>query len=371
MTIKQNDIVCVITEEATFNSYDSCWVAKVIYLYEDLGHPKKPKSKAYVKWFSRPSDLKRCVDDPEFLSTLDQRHEVVEDDRENPEIDIDSIFDVGAMFSSKSECEKSTTPDGRFFCNFKLELIPGKRKYYLKSLRSQSSEKISLKFKKVKDDTKLSGSPTWVVSNLNNIPEEQILNSIDNLSLSQRTPKRSKQNPNYDEASPPKSSKKTPKSKKNLDENFEEYSPAKKTGRRTLLINENSTPSTPKTLKTVPARRKSILKTPTSASKPSTPRRSIQFSGFIEERRFNSNVNNIKENIDEEESVLSEARKRLHVSAVPSSLPCRDKEFEEIYSFLATNLEDEIGGCMYISGVPGTGELIYDYNSNLFKFIFI
>lgn len=53
---------------------------------------------------------------------------------------------------------------------------------------------------------------------------------------------------------------------------------------------------------------------------------------------------------------LELARKKLHVSAVPSSLPCRDKEFTDIYNFVEGKLLDGTGGCMYISGVPGTGK---------------
>ncbi|KAK3089909.1 hypothetical protein FSP39_007587 [Pinctada imbricata] len=55
-------------------------------------------------------------------------------------------------------------------------------------------------------------------------------------------------------------------------------------------------------------------------------------------------------------SILEEARSRLHVSAVPDSLPCRDKEFDDIYTFVESKILDGTGGCMYISGVPGTGK---------------
>lgn len=55
-------------------------------------------------------------------------------------------------------------------------------------------------------------------------------------------------------------------------------------------------------------------------------------------------------------SVLEEARLRLHVSTVPESLPCREKEFQDIYNFVEGKLLDQTGGCMYISGVPGTGK---------------
>uniref|UniRef100_A0A3P9MXC4 Origin recognition complex subunit 1 n=1 Tax=Poecilia reticulata TaxID=8081 RepID=A0A3P9MXC4_POERE len=47
---------------------------------------------------------------------------------------------------------------------------------------------------------------------------------------------------------------------------------------------------------------------------------------------------------------------RLHVSAVPESLPCREQEFQDIYSFVESKVLDGTGGCMYVSGVPGTGK---------------
>uniref|UniRef100_A0A8C5ZR52 Origin recognition complex subunit 1 n=1 Tax=Marmota marmota marmota TaxID=9994 RepID=A0A8C5ZR52_MARMA len=55
-------------------------------------------------------------------------------------------------------------------------------------------------------------------------------------------------------------------------------------------------------------------------------------------------------------NMLEEARLRLHVSAVPESLPCREQEFQGIYNFVESKLLDHTGGCMYISGVPGTGK---------------
>ncbi|MEQ2253369.1 Origin recognition complex, subunit 1, partial [Ilyodon furcidens] len=55
-------------------------------------------------------------------------------------------------------------------------------------------------------------------------------------------------------------------------------------------------------------------------------------------------------------NVLEEARTRLHVSSVPESLPCREQEFQDIYSFVESKIMDGTGGCMYISGVPGTGK---------------
>lgn len=41
---------------------------------------------------------------------------------------------------------------------------------------------------------------------------------------------------------------------------------------------------------------------------------------------------------------LQEARSRLHVSAVPKSLPCREEEFNNIFTFLRGKLVDKSGG---------------------------
>ena len=50
------------------------------------------------------------------------------------------------------------------------------------------------------------------------------------------------------------------------------------------------------------------------------------------------------------------ARQYLRVSSVPDSLPGREGEFSNVYSFLKGKLTTKSGGCMYISGVPGTGK---------------
>ncbi|KAF0873927.1 ORC1 protein, partial [Crocuta crocuta] len=85
-------------------------------------------------------------------------------------------------------------------------------------------------------------------------------------------------------------------------------------------------------------------KTPKKTPKPSTPRHATP---QIRSRNLAA---------QEPASVLEEARLRLHVSAVPESLPCREQEFQNIYNFVESKLLDRTGGCMYISGVPGTGK---------------
>ncbi|EPB88802.1 hypothetical protein HMPREF1544_04442 [Mucor circinelloides 1006PhL] len=50
------------------------------------------------------------------------------------------------------------------------------------------------------------------------------------------------------------------------------------------------------------------------------------------------------------------ARERLHVSAVPDSLPCREDEFVNIMGYIESAIQEATGTCVYISGVPGTGK---------------
>ncbi|KAJ4487764.1 P-loop containing nucleoside triphosphate hydrolase protein [Lentinula aciculospora] len=46
----------------------------------------------------------------------------------------------------------------------------------------------------------------------------------------------------------------------------------------------------------------------------------------------------------------------LHVGSRPDALPCRESEFELVHKSVSQLLEEGSGGCIYISGVPGTGK---------------
>uniref|UniRef100_A0A8C3RPG0 Origin recognition complex subunit 1 n=1 Tax=Chelydra serpentina TaxID=8475 RepID=A0A8C3RPG0_CHESE len=100
---------------------------------------------------------------------------------------------------------------------------------------------------------------------------------------------------------------------------------------------ESMVPCTPKRK----TRSSTTLSTPKSSRKPSdttpanTPRKSVRFLEAIGLKNICSG---------------------LHVSTIPGSLPCREEEFQDIYNFVESKLIDGTGGCMYISGVPGTGK---------------
>uniref|UniRef100_H0XDA6 Origin recognition complex subunit 1 n=1 Tax=Otolemur garnettii TaxID=30611 RepID=H0XDA6_OTOGA len=137
------------------------------------------------------------------------------------------------------------------------------------------------------------------------------------------------------------------------DKEEEEFLPAAEISDSSNEEEEASTPPHPRrtprsTSKNLHSSLKSSLqtpsKTPKKTPKPRTPRHATP---QIRSRKLAAR---------QPSSALEEARLRLHVSAVPESLPCREQEFQDIYNFVESKLLDHTGGCMYISGVPGTGK---------------
>lgn len=117
----------------------------------------------------------------------------------------------------------------------------------------------------------------------------------------------------------------------------------------TKAEDDNVVQSAPKTLK------KSELVTPkkqrtssTAFSTPSGPRikKALQITP-LQMRTLNSSL------LD---SPYKLAQANLHVSAVPTSLPCRQEEYNQILDHLEAAIDEGTGACIYISGVPGIGK---------------
>uniref|UniRef100_A0A8C7ZH27 Origin recognition complex subunit 1 n=1 Tax=Oryzias sinensis TaxID=183150 RepID=A0A8C7ZH27_9TELE len=94
-------------------------------------------------------------------------------------------------------------------------------------------------------------------------------------------------------------------------------------------------PQTPRSRQKPRATTRTPRKTPSRKTPPSTPRTPRHATPSIPNRLLPTR---------QPANVLEEARIRLHVSAVPESLPCREQEFQDIYSFVESKILDGTGG---------------------------
>ncbi|KAK1165064.1 origin recognition complex subunit 1-like [Acipenser oxyrinchus oxyrinchus] len=144
--------------------------------------------------------------------------------------------------------------------------------------------------------------------------------------------------------------KKDLKSSSEEEEEEEEEESESVTGRRG---SRSAVPRTPRSSRKASSRtpaktpNKTPRRTPSKTSVPRTPRTPRHATPSIPSRTQPARKPG---------NVLEEARARLHVSSVPESLPCREQEFQDIFNFVESKVMDGTGGCMYISGVPGTGK---------------
>lgn len=117
-------------------------------------------------------------------------------------------------------------------------------------------------------------------------------------------------------------------------------------------VGEDATPATPRKRKKTTA-----VSTPKSAAKVSaytTPtHKRIMVKKPIEITPLGTRILTPSQYTS---TPYSQARTTLHVSAVPTSLPCRSNEFSTVYSHLYSAIADGSGACIYISGTPGTGK---------------
>lgn len=105
------------------------------------------------------------------------------------------------------------------------------------------------------------------------------------------------------------------------------------------------------------------LRTRQIETKPSTPLKSKLGRSPKKSTPSRVRVSNLRSEVDARSSAvrvgsaLGAARVQLRDGQPRGScLPCREQEHEDILAFVRGKLHDKAGGCMYISGVPGTGK---------------
>ena len=122
-----------------------------------------------------------------------------------------------------------------------------------------------------------------------------------------------------------------------------------------FVVDDDDDPATPR------KRRKLASGTPTpSKAKQLTPRKFTTPSGrkIVTKKplEFTPLGTRLLSPSQTQSSPYQLARSTLHVSAVPHALPCREAEFETVYSHLEAAITAGTGTCIYISGTPGTGK---------------
>lgn len=119
-------------------------------------------------------------------------------------------------------------------------------------------------------------------------------------------------------------------------------------------IEQESVPTTPKKLKKTAAPVAATPKSTTKSTKFITPtNKRIMIKKPLEITPLGTRTLSPAQLMS---TPYAHARTTLHVSAVPSSLPCRTTEFETVYSYLHQAIAEGSGTCIYISGTPGTGK---------------
>ncbi|CAG9860215.1 unnamed protein product [Phyllotreta striolata] len=115
--------------------------------------------------------------------------------------------------------------------------------------------------------------------------------------------------------------------------------------------------STPKKIKIANDSQK-VPKTPRQVSIESTrsPRTPKNRARLIREGVITPSMQERSTKVEENKTPLMRAKSQLHLSYIVDSLPCREKEYSDVQNFIEGKLLDGCGGCMYISGVPGTGK---------------
>jgi len=146
----------------------------------------------------------------------------------------------------------------------------------------------------------------------------------------------------------------------NSDDDFLPQKPAKKWAENSVKKTKQVKKSTTGSKKAVKKRLESESESSDDSSEEEAPKRgrskSAPTTPRTAKRVFKPGVAPRAAPVPTDLQPIAAAQQRLHVSAVPDSLPCREEQFAEILGFVESRLKEDTGGCMYISGVPGTGK---------------
>ncbi|XP_058059448.1 origin recognition complex subunit 1 [Anopheles bellator] len=486
LTLEVGNFILVSNMDAAEpDSIDGCDVAQILHMYElfstDANNNRDP-CRAIVQWYSRPAGLPKSVTSDENYA-FDAR-EVVEDSRFDPDISIETIFNVCQVqkvpLNSVVKSEQPPSKQAAFFVRYKL-VKSSARKWHLEPLIAPPNEARSIRRRTMMTDKtnqltprtpKVKITRSKSVENMANLNADQkrmlhddrwkvklidarydidqITDSLSEVDLedddrtcspklrkSSRSSQRFRRNldddlgngqndqhadcMNYSIVKQKDADVANLKIKLRISETQKHAHTPKSTRKRSTLgsatvDNDVSPPKCRKSLlsgrdDTPRASRKSILKnSSTKASEElGTPKRNVQLSNIVEECAGNHRASRRLEFVTSEAKMvdcktpkkdrhrgtpsgshstsssaqkmklirsgdikptihsrirpvesgsndLTIAREQLHVAATPSSLPCREKEYEIIYNFLEGKIFDHCSGCMYVSGVPGTGK---------------
>uniref|UniRef100_A0A336K050 Origin recognition complex subunit 1 n=1 Tax=Culicoides sonorensis TaxID=179676 RepID=A0A336K050_CULSO len=383
MTLKLGDFVLIYD----IDNYDKMDIAQICYMYEDKDPGKGfDPCRALVKWYTHPESLMKVKKNLEkYLKSenfgFHPSQEVIQNDLFDNDISLETVYQTCNLRIIKvndDSIEKMKTKTNRnYFCRYKLVRKDGTNKYVLQTMIKDPEQEKTPSKRKTISNSIVAPSPKLIIRRLSTDltpskgrrtavwtcePKLSPIKDTEEHELPKSTRKtrasveREFQTPSKrvnqikDETPRRKSILKTPNTKG-------ENTPRKRVSMSARLEtqyeidNENITPPKQRRIdndNSTPKGRKSHQKTsPTSTSK-ATPRRKSLLRDFQIGQRATP--------VKTDGQALQLARERLHVSAVPKSLPCRNKEFENIYAFLEGKLLDNCGGCMYVSGVPGTGK---------------
>ncbi|CAH4030346.1 origin recognition complex subunit 1 [Pieris brassicae] len=405
------DYVCVSNaDSAEPDTEEGCDAAKILALYEDKYNKHDP-FRAKVQWYSKPSDLpKGCLNSQEYMDFSER--EVVEDHRPfDTDVSIETFFKkchINTTFTSDNQI--SSRKPYHYICKYRLITIT-KRKVTLEpvleeerqalqllvtpkktttpktpnslikkmsratisernwSISKHDGTKLLLKRailsdKNDKEPYKTSESNSPGIEKPINVEEIQLLKLKENsngelptLIIRKHIPTTPKRKIPSQKSPPRNTIHMTPKKNLFIEE---EKCYATRSGRKTKNPVSYCEPEVSPVKKT-PSHKvldtsdefSMITRTPRSSRTPrvsKTPRASLAKTPKTVRRIVTSELTptlhsraHSVENIDD-------------FTKDNSSLPGREVQLDEILSFVRSKLLNNLSGCMYISGVPGTGK---------------